>query len=701
MVNLINSVATLRIILDLSIFKEQNSYMKLFITILVCSFFFKVAAAQRTDSLLKVINAGNRDVDEVKALNALAFEYMRTDLPKAKSTLHTSISLCKSIKNEEQLSSAYVPMVTIFHNMAMTDSAEHYLQLLEALAAKSKKGAGTNATQANFYAAAGLYYKKTGNLKRAIEYLKKAANMNPEGISRSSIAGQLMNIGNTYTLLGDYRNALTHHLKAMKIFEEEGNVKGQSFVYQNISNAFIMLQQFPKALTYTNKSIALKRQLNDVRGIGTAEISLGQIYIGLKKPALAIQHLEKAMEITSGLNLVAEQAKINFNLAKAHLEKKDTSRAIQFFNESKLVALKIPDSSLSASVDMELIALNTKKEGPATVEKMMITGLQKLDEAGQLPRQVTGYQNIAAYYEANQQYDKALEYTKKYHAYTDSINGNDLQMQVKKIEEQYSLDKKEQEITILKKDQQLQKVVIEKQKLYQAGSIVLLALMVSIAVLIINRNRTIHRSRQMLAMEKMRNGIARDLHDDIGSTLTSINILSKVMLQQAGEKETPQTSNLQKIKAHSASIMESMSDIVWAINPHNDTVEKVIYKMKEFAAEVLDPLNIAFRFSVEGDFAQVKLTVEKRKDLYLVFKEAINNAAKYSNCDTVNILLKHADGNIQLQVTDNGNGFDAQTVKYGNGVHNIRERAKNMQASLVYDSSPGTGTVVQLTIPLT
>ncbi len=276
-----------------------------------------------------------------------------------------------------------------------------------------------------------------------------------------------------------------------------------------------------------------------------------------------------------------------------------------------------------------------------------------------------------------------------------------MQAQVKKIEEQYNLDKKEKEIAILKKDQLLQKVEIEKQKLYQIGSMVFLALVILIAVLIINRYRTVQRSRQLLAMEKMRNGIARDLHDDIGSTLTSINILSKVMLQENGARDATQQSNLVKIKEHSSSIMESMSDIVWAINPHNDTVEKVIYKMKEFAAEVLDPLNISYNFVVDGDFSHVKLPLEKRKDLYLIFKEAVNNAAKYSHCDKVMINLRHADGKIQLQVNDNGRGFDEQVVKYGNGLRNIRERAKNMLASLHYNTGVGNGTDIQLSIPLT
>lgn len=227
-----------------------------------------------------------------------------------------------------------------------------------------------------------------------------------------------------------------------------------------------------------------------------------------------------------------------------------------------------------------------------------------------------------------------------------------------------------------------------------------LILLVLIGFLIINRYRVVQRAKRLVEMEKLRNNISRDLHDDIGSTLTSINILSKVTLQQT-DGNLMVRSNLQKIKEHSSTIMESMSDIVWAINPQNDTLEKIIFRMKEFAAEILDPLNIEYTFIEEGDFSGVRLDVNKRKDLYLVFKEAVNNAAKYSNCKNVKVVLQHKAQIMHLEVTDDGKGFDEQQVKKGNGLRNIQERAKAMFASLQFTSSAGMGTTIQLSIPIT
>ena len=658
-----------------------------------------IAQSQRIDSLLQVLARSSNDVEELKALNAISAEYVRTDVPRAKSYMFLLIERSRKLGNARYLSAGYAQLVTLYHNAGNKDSA---LQMLGVLSNLSKYTTGNDKKiiDANYNATAGLYYKRIGNQKEAIKFLKRSlALMEADGV-KQNIAGQHLNLGNTYNLTGDYKNALLHHLKALKLFEEEQNLKGQSFCYQSISSSFTEMRQYKNALRYAMKSLEMKTALNDNRGVGTAEMGLGQIYHGLGQYDLAMNHYQNAATVATNLKLVPEQLKINFHMAKTLLEKKDTVKATRFFNASQLMALQIGDSSMVSSIQLELAALQTKKQPTPLSEQALLKSMAQVQQSGQVPREASGYMRLAEMFASNQQYEKALEYTKKSYEFRDSITNTELQAQIKRIEEQYRVGQKEKEITLLKKDQLLNQAVIEKQKVFQAAGVVLLVLLVCIALLAINRYKVVHNSRQLLEIEKMRNGIARDLHDDIGSTLTSINILSKVMLQQQSPDRSMH-ANLSKIKEHSATIMESMSDIVWAINPHNDTVEKVIYKMKEFTAEVFEPLNIKYSFQVEGDFSAVKLTLAKRKDLYLIFKEAINNAAKYSKCDVVNIILKHADASIQLHVNDNGDGFDEQTVKAGNGLRNMRERAKNMLASLSYRSDVGLGTDLKLSVPLT
>ncbi|HEX5024906.1 MAG TPA: GAF domain-containing protein [Agriterribacter sp.] len=200
--------------------------------------------------------------------------------------------------------------------------------------------------------------------------------------------------------------------------------------------------------------------------------------------------------------------------------------------------------------------------------------------------------------------------------------------------------------------------------------------------------------------DRLRSKIARDLHDEIGSTLTSINILCKVAMQQGIESEKL-NDYLGKIKDNSARMMESMSDIVWAINPVNDSMDKVILHMKEFAAEMLEPAGINYYFNEEGAMDKAHLNLEQRKDIYLVFKEALNNAVKYSNASEIDILLQQKNDILKMIIMDNGNGFDTTAEHSGNGLKNMRTRSEQMKAHLTIDSKKCGGTSIILEAPIT
>ena len=204
----------------------------------------------------------------------------------------------------------------------------------------------------------------------------------------------------------------------------------------------------------------------------------------------------------------------------------------------------------------------------------------------------------------------------------------------------------------------------------------------------------------MVEMEKLRNDIARDLHDDIGSALSSININSNMALNRSGETAL-EKMQLEKIKINSGKIMESMGDIVWAINPGNDAMKSLFVKMKEFLSEILEPLDITYQVQEADNLARIKLPIDKRKEIYLVFKEAVNNAAKYSNCNHIDVFISADGGLLELQVSDNGNGFDPVHTKQGNGLRNMQQRAVAMGGVLTVDTTPGAGTKIVMKIPVT
>jgi signal transduction histidine kinase len=143
--------------------------------------------------------------------------------------------------------------------------------------------------------------------------------------------------------------------------------------------------------------------------------------------------------------------------------------------------------------------------------------------------------------------------------------------------------------------------------------------------------------------------------------------------------------------------MDSMGDIVWSIHSQEADFESVLARMRQFASELCEPLNIDFRFNIAAGAERISFSPQKRKCVFLLFKEAINNAAKYSNCTMLTIDCKLSGNNFEMEIKDNGKGFDEETVKKGNGLKNMRERAeKNLKGEIAIHSSIGNGTTIVL-----
>ena len=203
-----------------------------------------------------------------------------------------------------------------------------------------------------------------------------------------------------------------------------------------------------------------------------------------------------------------------------------------------------------------------------------------------------------------------------------------------------------------------------------------------------------YRLKQISKLQIVRNNIASDLHDDIGSTLNSISIYSEVAKQQAG-KNIPA---LEMIGDNSRKIIESMSDIVWTINPENDSFEKIIIRMRSFAHQLLKAKKVEYTFEVDERLSSIALSMQVRKNFYLVFKEAITNLIKYSGATRVLISLTEKNKVILLTIRDNGKGIPVNAETRGNGLMNMKRRAEEINASLNIISANGEVTGIELMI---
>ncbi len=212
----------------------------------------------------------------------------------------------------------------------------------------------------------------------------------------------------------------------------------------------------------------------------------------------------------------------------------------------------------------------------------------------------------------------------------------------------------------------------------------------------------VHRLRvnKLLAVEKLRNSVARDLHDDMGSTLSTINILSAMAKNKINVDTEKADEYISKITDNSQRMMEAMDDIVWSIKPSNDSMQRIIARMREFATNVLESKDIELDFFADESLFDVKLNMQARRDLFLIFKEAVNNAAKYSKASKLEIRILPEHKRLLLLVKDNGTGFDVSNADEGNGLGNMQKRADSLMGKITIKSAEGKGTEVKLVIPV-
>lgn len=204
----------------------------------------------------------------------------------------------------------------------------------------------------------------------------------------------------------------------------------------------------------------------------------------------------------------------------------------------------------------------------------------------------------------------------------------------------------------------------------------------------------LHRAdlRRRLDVQAVRMRIARDLHDQVGSGLSQIAILSEVA------QRTPDKTPVSQIAEISRELVDSISDIVWAINPARDNLPDLAQRMHRFAADLLTARNVAVEFQAEGLGESTSISPETRRQVYLIYRECVRNALRHSDCHRVKVSVSRKDGALLLEVADDGVGFDRNSATQGTGLASLEERARALGGRIEWLN--GSGTTVTLRVPL-
>ncbi|MEO6637813.1 MAG: histidine kinase [Ginsengibacter sp.] len=528
----------------------------------------------------------------------------------------------------------------------------------------------------------------------AIDYLTNTSDKRTKGYLYEQM-------GFTYDRIRRFASLVQCFLKSNEIWEELNDKKGQINACHQLGKYYGQLKEIENVQNYFLKELSIREEIKDnfeinetYSAIAYNSIALGKLDVAEKYVMLAKVSFEDNRDPFQSARLLDAEGQ----LLKA---KKMYPEAISKFKQSADLFSK-PELAVYLSYEFYYLGQCYQSLGN------LPEGLRYASHSFELAVKENWAENkinasllLSELYAGLHNMPKAYEYLKVHKVVKDEWDLKGERNQAADYETQVLLNQHQRKIDLLERNNILsesQSRQENQQKQFAFAGIGCI-LFVSAYGFIRFKKRKQLENQQVMLSERLR--ISRELHDDMGSTLGSISIYSEVAKNRA-EKNENSTEALSKIGIASRELIDKMSDIVWSLNPNNESFQQLQNRMQTFAAMILTPRGIHFHLDVEEETNKLKLTTEERKNIYLIYKEAIHNIVKYSECSRVVIRLNKEDGTFAMTVSDDGKGFrlNDTPVYNGNGIKNMQARAADINASLDIHPILGEGTMIALKLKI-
>ena len=567
------------------------------------------------------------------------------DKDKAINNFFSALKLYELNDNKRGIGETYSNISSVYYLMGKIDDAINYQKTGIAIRGKINDKPGLAIANMNI---GQLYLIKKDN-ELAKQYLN-ASVVYAEETENSKLTASAYAAMSAYEIIGtkNYKLALQWQAKAILLSEKMDDKQVLSRLYVSAGNLANNVNDSITSINYYNKALALSKLLKNKENISNAYDKLSAFYNSRKNFQKAYENYKQYILYRDSITEKSNLAKVEEVRAKYDTEKKD-GEILKLITSERLKQLQIEKQN----------ALITRN---VLLAKQKQSEIELLSKEKQLQDLRLGEQN-------------------------ERIKAQNL-----------NAVNREQQLQLAKTEKQAKEIQLANEKTTRNLILAGFALLILLVFTFFNRYKLKKKLEQQTELLAIRNNISKDLHDEIGSTLTSINILSNTSQQAIDVNAIEAKKMLQKIASQSKTIQQSMSDIVWSIQPNNEAIQNLVIRMREFAAQTLEPLNINLSFNTDKELETNSLPIEYRKEILLIYKEALTNISKHADADKVAIEFKKTSKNTaQLSIKDNGT-WKGETS--GTGLKSMKERALAINGSLtIAHELPGTQLQFLINLP--
>ncbi len=502
-----------------------------------------------------------------------------------------------------------------------------------------------------------------------------------------------LNYADVFRQKQDFRRAMLYCDSSLVYADKANDDDLRARVNQTIGSMHYQQESYDQCIPFYKKALTQYRKIGNLRMTSTMLNNLSLVYKRIKDFPRSIEMVSESIHIIDSLHDLTNRAAFTGNLSDVYFEMGDYTRAEKYADTSLLFALKQNNEKLMAIAwNFQGSVYNKQKRYPEAIA-VLEKALAVFAELDATDRIFACAELLAEVYSMQGNYQKAYINMRIAKTANDSLVKWRYDDDIVAMQTRFQVKEKDNEIELLAKDRELQQQKLRQKNVYILAAVAIALLALFGVWVAINR----YRLRQRMKELELRNQIAADLHDEVGSSLSSIHMLSQMAnVQQAGDS---QKNILDQVSTNARETMERMSDIVWMIKPGDSQVGSLQQRMERFAGEICSGKNIELQMNLSA-IDHDRFTMEQRKNIYLVFKEAINNAVKYSGTQRVVVSASQINKQLRLIVQDFGNGFDTSLSGRGNGLDNMKNRAKDLGGELAVESNMGMGTRILLTVPL-